>query len=101
MPDQKLIPLFDRVVIKFDIDPDAPLEKAGGIIMPEGYRPQPKQGDGFPYYTAKVIAIGPDVKTVQVDHRIAIPRDRVEKFSVGEQTFWQCTEKSIAGILEG
>ncbi len=96
----KLRPLFDRCFIAFDVDPDAPITELGGIIAPAGFNPRPPEGAGFPYYTAKVTAVGPDVKQLKVGDQIAIPRDRVEKFSIGLHTFWQVTEKSVAGIVE-
>ncbi len=99
----KLKPLLDRAFIEFAVDPDAPMDetKRGGIITPAGFAPRPPEGAGFPYYTAKIVAVGPEVKQIKIGDEIAIARNNVEKFSIGEHTFWQINERAVAGIVEG
>lgn len=101
MPAKPILkPLFDRAFIEFEIDPDKPVEKIGDLVMPSGFVPKPnKEGFGLPYYQAAIVAIGPDVKQLKVGDIIVIPRDRVERFSVGEHDWCQITEKSVVGIV--
>ncbi len=95
-----LKPILDRAFIEFEIDPDKPVEKIGDLVMPKGFVPQQaREGFGLPYYRAKVTEIGPDVKQLKVGDLIVIPRDRVERFSVGEHDWCQITEKSVVGIF--
>ena len=75
------------------------MTEVGGIITPQGFQRQ-SEGDGFPYLTAKVVSVGPEVKQLKAGDTIAIPRNRVEKFSIGVHTFWQVTEKAVAGVIE-
>lgn len=72
----KLQPLSNKILIAFDLDPDAPIEKIGELVMPAGFKPAATEGAGFPYYPATALVCGPDCTYVKPGDKIAVHRDR-------------------------
>lgn len=98
-----LKPILDRCLIEFLEDPLAPAGEnmVGGLVMPEGFEAKP-QGLTKPEHIARVVACGPECKSLHVGDLIVIPFSRAEGFSVRgheEQTFWQIVEKAAIAVL--
>jgi len=77
-------PLFDRVVVRVH---DADDVSEGGIIIPDNAKDKPQE--------ATVVAIGPDVKCVDVDNVIYFSKYAGTEFKVGDEVVLLLREEDI------
>lgn len=95
-PVLNLQPVQDRIAVTNpDEDDDGEIGKIGAIHLPGSAT----LGQFNPYAEVRVLAIGPDVKTVKEGDSVIVVRPQVQKVSFSGNLYYWTSETAVMGII--
>lgn len=96
-PRLNLQPVLDRILVS---SPDAgagEINMIGGVMLPGNA----VRSQFVANAQVKVVAVGPDVRTVKIDDEVLVPRAAVEQISHDGNQYWWINEAGVLGIVKG
>lgn len=81
-------PLADRVVA---VREEAPTKTASGLYLPDNAKEKP--------VTAKVVAVGPDTKTVKIDDKILYKEYSTTEIKINDVEYLIVKEEDVLGVV--
>lgn len=88
----------DRIAVTNpDEDEDGELGKVGAIHLPG----TSTLSQFNPYAEVRVLAVGPDVKTVKEGDRVIVVRPQVQKVSLNGNLYYWTSETAVMGVIKG
>lgn len=98
MANQKLRPLYDRVLVK---RVESEEKTKGGIIIPDNAKEKPLEGEVMAIGNGKVLEDGTiRALTIKVGDRVLFSKYSETEVKVGSETWLLLKEDDLLGVLE-